>query len=115
MRSLQRGHRVRPSLYRPAGPAGLGPATDNGLGSAPLVGHAAGRVPHLLSGSRLSRPRPRRRPTVDKQSGPTVAAGEPVVQPDDATAPHPVTPAAGQAPSDVPAAGEGVLQEALPA
>ncbi len=50
-----------------------------------------------------------------KQSGPTAAPAEPVVLPDVATAPHPTTPATGQAPADVPKAGEGVLEEALPA
>jgi hypothetical protein len=48
---------------------------------------------------------------MDKQS----AAAEPVVLPDVATGPHPTRPAAGQAPADVPAAGQGVLQVALPA
>ncbi len=43
-----------------------------------------------------------------KQSGPTAAPAEPVVLSDVATAPHPTTPAAGQAPADVPRAGEGV-------
>lgn len=51
---------------------------------------------------------------MEKQSGPTAVPAEPVVVPDVATAPHPTTPAAGQAPADVPKAGEGVLEEAPP-
>ncbi len=42
------------------------------------------------------------------------APTEPTVLPDVATGPHPTTPASGPVAGDVPKAGTGVLEEALP-
>jgi hypothetical protein len=53
----------------------------------------------------------------NKTQGPAktpVVTTEPVVLPDVATSPHTVTPAAGKAPVNVPQAGAGVLEDALP-
>src|SRR4051794_36901883 len=56
-----------------------------------------------------------RRPNMDKQpEGNASPPPEPVVIPDVATSPHAAPPNAGPTPADVPKAGEGVLQEALP-
>ncbi len=49
-----------------------------------------------------------------EQKAPGTAPAEPMVMPDVATGPHPTTTAAGPVAGDVPKAGAGVLEEALP-